>query len=507
MFIAQPKDACFFLHPPGVKDVVKITNEEFMSRFRRTKIVATLGPASSKPETLKKMFISGLSVVRVNFSHGKAEDHINTIKTVRKTAAELGKIVGVLADLQGPKIRVSKFKDNKIILNNGDKFILDAQLPKDAGDQNTVGIDYKELPHDVHAGDTLLLDDGRIVFSVEKVEGDKVYCNVVAGGELSNNKGINRKGGGLTAPALTEKDLEDLKTAVAANVDYIAISFPRSAADIEYAKRLVTEAGDPNIGIIAKIERIEAVEPTTLDEIIKASDGIMVARGDLAVEIGDAEVPAAQKHMIQRARDLNKPVITATQMMETMVHNVVPTRAEVSDVANAVLDGTDAVMLSAETATGDHPPLVIETMDRICLAVEKHPATISSTYREEWTFGRVDESISMATMYAANHMNIKAIICLTESGATPLWMSRIRSDIPIFGMSRNINTLGRMSLYGDVYPINFDVTKYTLSEVKLAAIQELKNKGYVLEKDLVIVTCGDHVGMHGGTNSLTILQV
>lgn len=478
-----------------------------MENFRRTKIVATLGPASSKPEVLREMIASGLNLVRVNFSHGKAEDHINTIKIVRDAATELDKIVGILADLQGPKIRVSKFKGGKIFLENGAEFILDADLPKDAGDQNTVGIDYKELPKDVHAGDTLLLDDGRLIFTVKRVEGAKIFCVVEAGGELSNNKGINRKGGGLTAPALTDKDREDLKTAVGARVDYIALSFPRSAKDIEEAKKLVTEAGDHNVGIIAKIERIEAVEPNTLDEIIKAADGIMVARGDLAVEIGDAEVPAAQKYMIQRARDLNKPVITATQMMETMIHSIVPTRAEVSDVANAVLDGTDAVMLSAETATGDHPALVIKTMDRVCNAVEKHPAAGASTYRVEWTFNRVDEAISMSAMYTANHIKVKAIICLTESGSTPLWMSRIRSVIPIFGLSRNLNTLGRMSLFSDVYPINFDVTKFSVSDVKRAAIAELKSKKFLQDGDLILITYGDHVGMHGGTNSLTILQV
>lgn len=473
---------------------------------RRTKIVATMGPASNTPEVIEKMILAGMNVSRLNFSHGSPEDHKNRVDLIRSIATKHNKIVGIMADLQGPKIRVSRFKNGKIFLQPGSEFILDASLAKDAGDEKMVGIDYKELPQDVKPGDTLLLDDGRLVFTVTKVEGTRVFCRVEVGGDLSNNKGINRKGGGLTAPALTEKDREDLKTAVALRAEYIAISFPRCAADLNEARELIEQAGG-NAGIIAKIERIEAVVPETLDEIILASDGIMVARGDLAVEIGEAEVPAAQKHMIQRARDLNKPVITATQMMETMIHNVVPTRAEVSDVANAVLDGTDAVMLSAETAAGDHPPLVIETMARICEAAEKHPATKTSTYRMESIFERVDETISMATMYAANHMQIKAIVCLTETGITPLWMSRISSGIPIYGLSRNENALGKMALYRDVYPLYFDVAKYNVSEVKHAGIYELQRYDLVENGDLVAVTCGDHMGVHGATNSLTILRV
>lgn len=473
---------------------------------RRTKIVATIGPASRNEEVLNEL-LKQADVVRMNFSHGSADDHRLTAEMVRKIAKKLNRTVGIIGDLQGPKIRVSRFKNGKVMLQDGADFILDASFPKDDGDENIVGIDYKELPQDVAPNDILLLADGRIVFTVVKVEGSKIFCKVKAGGELSNNKGINRQGGGLTAPALTDKDKADLKVAVSLNVDYMAISFPRCAADMQEAKDLIAAAGG-KAGVIAKVERIEAVEPKTLDEIINVSDGIMVARGDLAVEIGNAEVPAAQKYMIGRARDLNKPVITATEMMESMITSVVPTRAEVSDVANAVLDGTDAVMLSAETASGMHPALVVETMARICLAAEKHPSTKTSSYRVESDFNRVDEAISMATMYSANHLkNITAIISLTESGSTPLWMSRIRSGIPVYGLSRHQNTLGRMALYSDVYPIYFDVTKFDLSDEKRAAIDELKKLGYVKNGDLVIITCGDHVGVHGGTNSLTILEV
>jgi pyruvate kinase len=475
--------------------------------MRRTKIVATLGPTSSTPEVLHDLITAGVDVVRLNFSHGSADDHRQRVELVRKAAADVGKIVGIIADLQGPKIRIARFKNQKIFLEDGAAFILDASLDKDAGDETSVGIDYKELPYDVKSGDILLLDDGRLIFTVAKVEESKIYCRVKIGGELSNNKGINRQGGGLSAPALTDKDKIDLKTAVDLKVDYIAISFPRCGDDIEEAKALVA-AAKSNCGVIAKIERVEAIQPGNLDEIIRASDGIMVARGDLGVEIGDAEVPAAQKYMIKRACDLNKPVITATQMLETMIHNVVPTRAEVSDVANAVLDSTDAVMLSAETATGEHPVIVIKTMDRICLAAEKNPAISTESYRTESYFRKIGEVISMSTMYAANHIDVKAIISLTESGNTPLSMSRIRSGIPIYGFSRHPNALGRMSLFRDVYPIEFDVTKYnTLSAVKRAAVVELQRLGHVNVGDLVIITCGDHIGIHGRTNSLTILRV
>jgi len=475
--------------------------------MRRTKIVSTLGPASSSLEVLRKMIAAGVDIVRLNFSHGTPDEKKNLVTVVRQAAKAEGKIVGILADLQGPKIRVAKFKNGKVFLKENAEFVLDAALAKDAGDENAVGIDYKELPQDVKPEDVLLLDDGRLVLVVKKIEGTRIICRVQVGGDLSNNKGINRQGGGLSAGALTDKDREDLKTALLLNADYIAISFVRSKDDVEETRALIAKEGG-NAGIIAKIERIEAMVPDVLKGIIKSSDGIMVARGDLGVEIGDAEVPAAQKFMIECAAALNKPVITATQMMETMIHNVTPTRAEVSDVANAVLDGTDAVMLSAETATGDYPVLVIQTMDRVCLAAEKHPTTLAGNAHFDLRCERTDEAIAMSAMYTANHLNIKAIISLTETGKTTLWTSRIRSGIPIFGLSRSGNTLGRMALYRDVYPVEFDVTKFkTNTELKAAAIDVLKKSGYIKNDDLVVVTCGDHIGVTGGTNSLTILQV
>lgn len=475
--------------------------------MRRTKIIATLGPATSDLNILRQMVVAGVNVVRLNFSHGTVEEKKSLVDKVRQAAKAEGKIIGILADLQGPKIRIAKFKDGKITLKENETFTLDAALDKDAGDKHVVGIDYKDLPSDVRPRDVLLLDDGRLVLVIEKVKDSKIICRVKVGGELSNNKGINRQGGGLSAGALTDKDREDLKIAVGLKVDYIAISFVRSKLDVEEAKAL-TAKEDGNIGIIAKIERAEAIIPEVLQEIIQASDGIMVARGDLAVEIGDAEVPGAQKLMIDYARILHKPVITATQMMETMIHNMVPTRAEVSDVANAVLDGTDAVMLSAETATGEHPVLVIETMDRVCLAAEKHPRSLGFSNHSDIRYTRVDQTIAATAMYVAKHLRIKAVISLTETGMTALCISRIRSGIPIYGLSRNKNTLGKMALYSDVYPIEFDVTKYKNNTVlKQAAIEILQQANLIRADDLVAVTSGDNIGITGGTNSLTILEV
>lgn len=471
---------------------------------RRTKIVATLGPASEKPDVLERMIKKGVNVVRMNFSHGSAEEHQQRIKLVREVASKLDREVGILADLQGPKIRIAQFKKDKVTLEEGHDFTLDANLDPAAGDKAQVGIDYKELPNDVKKDDLLLLDDGRLVLKVERVEKGCIHCRVKVGGELSNNKGINRKGGGLSAPALTEKDKKDLQTAVEADVDFIAISFPRNADDIHAARSLLGEKGK-YIGVIAKIERIEAIH--AIDEIIEASDGIMVARGDLAVEIGDAEVPAMQKHMIQRARALVKPVITATQMMESMITSNVPTRAEVSDVANAVLDGTDAVMLSAESAVGEHPEIVVEAMARVCVGAEKYLNKVDRQPEVNRTFEQVDSAIASATMFVANHMNIKAIIALTESGGTSLWMSRIRSGIPIYGLSRHAKTRGKMTLYRDVYPVPFDVTKLSRDEINPAAVAELEKRKLVKTGDWVMLTKGDHMGIHGGTNALKILEV
>ncbi len=472
--------------------------------LRRTKILATLGPATDAPGMIEKLIKAGLDVVRINFSHGHVDDHRARVEQVRETAAQYGREVGVLVDLQGPKIRIDRFEDGKIELKEGDRFILDAAWPAEAGNQERVGIAYKALPQDVSSGDTLLLDDGRLVLWVEEVVGQEVRCRVVHGGILSDRKGINRQGGGLSAPALTEKDREDIRTAAALSADYMAVSFPRSAADMEEARQLLREAGG-HAQLVAKIERAEALD--VLDEIIEASDAVMVARGDLGVEIGDAELPAVQKHLIQRARALNRVVITATQMMESMIYNPIPTRAEVFDVANAVLDGTDAVMLSAETAAGKYPDKAVEAMDRVCREAEKQQLARVSSHRIDMQFRRVDEGIAMATMYTANHMDIKAIVSLTESGATPLWMSRISSGRPIYAFSRHQATRRKVTLFRGVYSVDFDPQSKDHAQVNKAVIHELQQRGVVNDGDLVIITKGDLMGVHGGTNAMKIVRV
>lgn len=472
--------------------------------FRRTKIVATLGPATDDPKVLDELIKAGVDVVRANFSHGSAEDHIKRTEAVRNRARAHGRQVGVLADLQGPKIRIDRFKDGKIILAEGDRFILDAACARDDGNQERVGVAYKELPNDLNRGDTLLLDDGRIVLWVEEVSGKEVICKVQIGGALSNNKGINRQGGGLSAAALTDKDRADIKTAAAMRADYVAISFPRTAADVNLARELLREAGGHG-GIVAKIERAEAVE--NAEEIILASDAIMVARGDLGVEIGDAELPAVQKRLIKMARELNRVVITATQMMESMIENPIPTRAEVFDVANAVLDGTDAVMLSAETAAGKFPAKAVATMARVCLSAEKEESATTSDHRINTRFDRVDEAIAMSTMYTANHLGVKAIACLTESGSTPLWMSRISSGIPIYSMTPHVETRRKVTLYRGVCPVSFSVSSTDHAEVNKEAIDELLRRGAVRDGDLVIITKGDLMGELGGTNAMKIVRV
>ena len=471
--------------------------------MRRTKILATLGPASDNEAVLRKMIQAGLNAVRCNFSHGTKEDHEKRIAMVRKLAKEEKVTVGILADLQGPKIRISTFKSGKVTLKEGQDFILDINLAEKAGDQQQVGVDYKALPEDVKANDLLLLDDGRLVFEVLSVTKTKVKCNVLVGGILSNNKGINKKGGGLSTAALTEKDKEDILTAAKLNVDYIAVSFPKSAKDMVLARKLVNKAGS-NADLVAKIERVEALD--NLDEIIATSDAVMVARGDLSVEIGSAEVPASQKTILKKAREYEKIGITATQMMESMITSPTPTRAEVSDVANAVLDGTDVVMLSAETATGAYPVEVIQAMDRICRAAEKYRGVRSLKNLSSMQLERVDDAIAIVSMIIANHVEIKAIIALTESGHTARLMSRVRSHQSIFALTRNKAAMQKMTLFRGVCPICFDSTRMPKAYVNRAAVDELLERGEVQEGDLVLLTSGDHMGVMGGTNKMKIVQ-
>ncbi|MEN9484287.1 pyruvate kinase [Sphaerotilus montanus] len=473
---------------------------------RNTKIVATLGPASSDPAVLERLIRAGVDVVRLNFSHGKAQDHIDRATLVREVAARVGKPVAIMADLQGPKIRVGKFAEGKVMLENGEKFVLDASRTE-PGDIAGVGLDYKELPRDVRPGDTLLLNDGLIVLVVELVRGDKVHTVVKVGGELSNNKGINKQGGGLTAPALTSKDMEDIKTAMSFQCEYLAVSFPKSAIDMEMARQLANVAGEPwrhKPGMIAKIERTEAIPQ--LEAIMKASDGIMVARGDLAVEVGNAAVPALQKRMIRMARAMDKVAITATQMMESMIQNPVPTRAEVSDVANAVLDGTDAVMLSAETAAGKYPVETVEQMVAIAMAAEAAEEVKLDADFTNKTFARIDQSIAMGALFTAHHLGCKAILALTESGSTALWMSRYKTDVPIYALTTQVLSERKMALYRNVRPIL--MAKFEDRDTALAAAEALLvDRGVLKPGDTYAITCGEPMGYPGGTNMLKVCRV
>ncbi len=472
--------------------------------LRRTKIVATLGPASQSREALEKLIAAGVDVVRMNFSHGEPEEHMARSALVREIANEQRKNVAILGDLQGPKIRIARFRDGKVNLVPGEIFTLDADLDRDEGTVESVGIAYKNLPNDCKVGDVLLLDDGRLSLEVLEISGAKLRCKILTGGTLSNNKGINLQGGGLSAAALTEKDKEDIITAAKMGVDYLAVSFVRCKEDLEEARALLTAAGS-NAAILSKIERAEVINvPGKLEEVILASDAIMVARGDLGVEIGDAELVGVQKKMIAMARTLNRPVITATQMMESMIENSLPTRAEVFDVANAVLDGTDAVMLSAETATGHCPHGVVEAMGRIAKAAEHEPVATISEHRIDSVFKRTDETIAMAAMYAANHQDgVKAIVCLSKSGQTALWMSRINSALPIFALSRKEDTTRRLALYRGVHCLPFDISSDS-PDVEAKAIEAILEAGVVKSGDKIVLTRGTH---NSDTNVLKILTV
>jgi pyruvate kinase len=473
---------------------------------RGTKIVATLGPATTDAQVLERLIRAGVDVVRLNFSHGKAQDHIDRANLVREIAERVGRTVALMADLQGPKIRVGKFAEGKVMLENGAKFVLDASRVE-PGDLAGVGLDYKELPRDVKPGDTLLLNDGLIVLTVDEVRGDQVHTTVRIGGELSNNKGINKQGGGLTAPALTAKDMDDIRTAMSFRCDYLAVSFPKNATDMEMARQLANVAGESQRhkpGMIAKIERTEAIP--NLEAILRASDGIMVARGDLAIEVGNAAVPALQKRMIRMARDMDKVVITATQMMESMIHAPVPTRAEVSDVANAVLDGTDAVMLSAETAAGRYPVETVETMSAIVVEAERAEDVSLDTDFVNKKFGRIDQSIAMGALFTAHHLGCKAIVALTESGSTALWMSRHRTHVPVFALTSQPLSQRRMALYRNVQPLlmqAFDDRDQALA----AAEKLLVAQGVLRPGDTYAITCGEPMGYPGGTNMLKVCRV
>jgi pyruvate kinase len=473
---------------------------------RATKIVATLGPASSEPALLEEMIRAGVNVVRLNFSHGKAQDHVDRARMVREAAQRAGREVAIMADLQGPKIRVGKFAEGKVMLEPGARFVLDASR-QEPGDLQGVGLDYKELPRDVKPGDVLLLNDGLIVLTVDAVRGDAVHTTVKLGGELSNNKGINKKGGGLTAPALTAKDMDDIKTAMSFQADYVAVSFPKTATDMEMARQLCMVAAAEyrhRPALIAKIERAEAIPH--LEDILRVSDGIMVARGDLAVEVGHAAVPALQKKMIRMAREMDKVVITATQMMESMITNPVPTRAEVSDVANAVLDGTDAVMLSAETAAGKFPLETVLEMVDICAQAEASADWDVDTDFVGKTFQRIDQSIALGALFTATHLGAKALVAMTDSGSTALWMSRHRTQIPIYALTPKVATQRKMALYRNVRPLLMDTSADRDTALAQAEVH-LKARDIVQSGDIYAITCGEPMGSPGGTNMMKISRV
>lgn len=472
--------------------------------MRRTKIIATLGPSTDKPGVLEKLFQAGVDVFRLNYSHQTHAHHESRLKEIRSLSEKYMHAVGIMADLQGPKIRIEHFDGGKVQLVEGAEFIIDTDLDSEAGDDKHVGVSYKDLPRDVRAGDTLLIDDGRIVMHVKSVGEHEVSCEVVTGGELSNSKGLNVQGGGLSASTLTDKDIKDLKHAVSIGADFIAISFPRVADDITHTRELLKEL-DSNAHIIAKIERAEALDD--IEAIIEASDAIMIARGDLGVEIGDASLPPVQKRLTKMARGMDRAVIIATQMMESMIEHQIPTRAEVFDVANAVIDGADAVMLSAETSVGHHPAKAVASMSNICEEAEKQKSVTVSDHRINRRFETIDEAVAMSTMYAANHIGAKAIAALTETGGTCLWMSRIKSGIPIFAFTRNESTRRRVSLYRGVYPMKFDITHTDPLQANKEIIEDLMKRNAVNEGDYIIITKGDLRGSRGGTNNMKILRV
>ncbi len=474
--------------------------------LRRTKIVATVGPATDSPAVLEDVIRRGTDVVRINFSHGDAIAQRRRVALVREVSARVGKHVAVLGDLQGPKIRIEGFAEGKAILREGEPFTLDVDLPPHDGTDLAVGITYHDLPRDVRAGDELVLGDGQIELEVVGVEATRVRCRVTTGGELTDHKGINRRGGGLSAKALTDKDREDVKLAAELDVDYLAVSFVRSAADVEDARTLLRAAGGQGL-IVAKIERSEAIP--RLEEITKAADAVMVARGDLGVEVGYAKLTGLQKRILLTARNLDRVTITATQMMESMIHSPVPTRAEVSDVANAVLDGTDAVMLSGESAVGKYPARAVEAMAEVIEGAETYQlARTRGRERLEGRFDHTDQAIARAVMYTANHMDVEAIVALTESGSTPRWMSRIRSDIPIFAFTRHLRTQRRVALYRGVYPIPFDIPDTDDPATLYRSIsRELVTRRFAAPGETLILTMGELSGVSGGTNTMKILEV
>ena len=471
--------------------------------MRRTKIIATLGPATDKKGVMTKIIEAGVDVVRLNYSHADQRSHARRTREVREISEKLGVEIAVMADLQGPKVRVRRFDKGNIILEQGQYFTLDSSLGVSEGNQDHVGVSYSGIARDVKPDDELLLDDGRIVLKVMEVRGSEVCCEVIRGGELSGNKGVNLKGGGLSLNALSAKDLRDMKHAAGIDVDYVAVSFVQRASDIVQARSLLRECGS-NAHIIAKIECASAF--AEIDQIIDEADVIMIARGDLGVEMGDAGLPTRQKRLIREARSKDRISITATQLLESMIDHQIPLRAEVFDIANATMDGSDAIMLSAETSIGMFPELAVQTVSRVCEEAEKDRSQLTSDHRIRRTFDRCDESIAMAAMYTANHAGVKAIVALTETGNTCRWMSRISSGLPIYAFTPNVYASRRVKLYRGVYPVKFDPKQYPATEVYQAILREIRQRVKLQEDDLILVTRGDLIGKSGGTNTMKLLR-
>ena len=473
-------------------------------RLRRTKILASLGPATDPPGVLEALFKAGVNVVRLNFSHGDPSGQARRAAEVRAAAQRAGTEIGILADLPGPKIRIERFAEGKVTLKAGDRFDLVASTDAPPGDARQIGVSYLGLPDDVAAGDVLLLDDGLMQLQVVEVQGERIVCSVLNDGVLSDRKGLNKQGGGLSLGALTERDKELIGIAAKIGVDFIAVSFCRNAQDMNDA-RAIARAHGSDAALVSKIERTEAIE--NLVEIVEASDVVMVARGDLGVEIGDAELPGLQKKIIRESLAQNKVVITATQMLQSMVESPLPTRAEVLDVANSVIDGTDAVMLSAETAAGAWPVKAVEAMARICLGAERQFQTETDFSKAQRNLERADQAIAMATMFLSEHIGVRAIVAMTESGGTARYLSRHRAQAPIYAIARHDGARRRMALMRDVFPINFDSRGLTPREAARGSIRLLVEAGLLETGDRVVFTSGEHMETHGATNTLRLLEV
>jgi pyruvate kinase len=473
-------------------------------QIRRTKIIATLGPATDSSEVLQAVIEAGADILRINLSHGTHQEQAARAAQVREVARSLNREVAILADLRGPKIRLERFTDGSVELKTGDVFTLDARDEPAPGTQTRVGVTYKGLADDVAKGDLLLLDDGLLTMRVREVKAKDIICEVESGGVLGDRKGINVQGGGLSLAGIAQHDIEDIPRAAAMGADYLAVSFPRNADDMNEARRRLREAGS-EARLVAKIERTEAI--TNLEEIIAASDAILIARGDLGVEIGDAELPGLQKLITTKSLEQNRLVITATQMMQSMVESPIPTRAEVLDVANSVFDGTDAVMLSAETAVGRHPQMVVDAMNRICLGAERHDDTRLNTDQLNVQFQRIDQAIAMAAMFMATNVSVQAIVALTESGSTAQWLSRVRSAVPIFALSPLRDSRRRMALYRGVYPIAHNISSTNVEVSLFEGVRLLLQQGHIKVGDRIILTMGQHTHNEGGTNSLRLVLV